>query len=107
MHRVIPRDSPYLSGGPGPASLGPGQGDVSWPTRRPPAPYYQGMFGWRGEVRELIAQLEAQRTRLEQVRERATRQGGPGEASERLEAQATARLEEIEQRIADLRASLD
>jgi hypothetical protein len=65
------------------------------------------MFGWRGAVRELIAQLEAQRTRLEQVRERATRQGGPGEASERLEAQATARLEEIEQRIADLRASLD
>ena len=63
------------------------------------------MFGWRGEVRELIAQLEAQRTRLEQVRERGRRQGGP--EGERLEAQATARLEEIEQRIADLQTSLE
>jgi hypothetical protein len=63
------------------------------------------MFGWRGEVRELIAQLEAQRTRLEQVRERGRRQGGP--EGERLEAQAAARLQEIEQRIADLRASLE
>ena len=63
------------------------------------------MFGWRGEVRELIAQLEDQRTRLEQVRERARRQGGP--EGERQEAQTTARLEEIEQRIADLRASLE
>jgi hypothetical protein len=63
------------------------------------------MFGWRGEVRELIAQLEAQRTRLEQLRERARRQGGP--EGERLEAQAAARLQEIEQRIADLRASLE
>jgi hypothetical protein len=63
------------------------------------------MFGWRGEVRELIAQLEDQRTRLEQVRMRARRQGG--HESERLEAQATARLQEIEQRIADLRASLE
>jgi exonuclease VII small subunit len=62
------------------------------------------VFGWRGEVREIIAQLEQQRARLEQVRERARRQGG-GEG-ERLEAQATARLQEIEQRIADLRASL-
>ena len=63
------------------------------------------MFGWRGEVRELIAQLEEQRTRLEQVRERAKSQGGP--EGERLEAQATARLREIEQRISDLRASLE
>jgi hypothetical protein len=63
------------------------------------------MFGWRGEVRELIAQLEDQRTRLEQVRERARNQGG--REGERLEAQATARLEEIEQRIADLRGSLE
>jgi hypothetical protein len=68
------------------------------------AEYHQGMFGWRGEVRELIAQLEDQRTRLEQLRERARRQGGP--EGERLEAQATARLRKIEQRIADLRASL-
>jgi hypothetical protein len=63
------------------------------------------MFGWRGEVRELIAQLEEQHTRLEQVRERAKSQGGP--EGERLEAQTTARLREIEQRISDLRASLE
>jgi hypothetical protein len=30
-------------------------------------------MGWRGEVRELIAQLKQQRSRLEQVRERARR----------------------------------
>jgi hypothetical protein len=63
------------------------------------------MFGWRGEVREMIAQLEQQRSWLEQVRERARNQGG--REGERLEAQATARLHEIEQRIADLRASLE
>ena len=74
-------------------------------TRPPPAQYYRGMFGWRGEVREIIAQLEQQRSRLEQLRERARRQGGL--EGERLEAQTTARLEEIEQRIADLRASLE
>lgn len=67
--------------------------------------YHRGMFGWRGEVRELIAQLEQQRVRLEGVRERARRQGGP--EGERLEAQATSRLREIEQRIDDLRASLE
>ena len=61
-------------------------------------------MGWRGEVRELIAQLE-QQSRLELVRERARRQGGP--EGERLEAQATARLREIGQRIDDLRASLE
>jgi hypothetical protein len=63
------------------------------------------MFGWRGEVRELIAQLEDQCTLLEEVRLRARRQGGS--EGERLEAQATARLREIEQQIADLRASLE
>jgi hypothetical protein len=67
--------------------------------------YHRGMMGWRGEVREVIAQLEQQRARLEQVRERARRQGGP--EGERLEAQATARLRDIEQRIADLRRSLE
>jgi hypothetical protein len=74
-----------------------------WP-RRIPAQYHRGMFGWRGEVREIIAQLEQQRSQLEQVRERARHRGDP--ERERLEAQATARLQEIEQRIADLRASL-
>jgi exonuclease VII small subunit len=62
-------------------------------------------MGWRGEIRDVIAQLEQQRWRLEDVRQRARRQGGP--EGERLEAQATARLREIEQRIADLRASLE
>jgi hypothetical protein len=72
-----------------------------WPTTR----YYRATMGWRREVRDIIAQLEDQRTRLERVRERAKRQGGP--EGERLEAQATARLQEIEQRITDLRASLE
>ena len=62
-------------------------------------------MGWRREVREVIAQLEQQRARLEQVRERARRQGG--REGERLEAQATARLRDIEERIHDLRASLE
>jgi hypothetical protein len=64
-----------------------------------------GTMGWRREIRDVIAQLEQQRSRLEEVRERAKRQGGP--EGERLEAQATARLREIEQRIADLRTSLE
>jgi hypothetical protein len=62
-------------------------------------------MSWREEVRERIAQLERQRSRLEQVKERARMQGGP--EGERLEEQATARLGEIEQRINDLRASLE
>ena len=62
------------------------------------------MAVWRENNREQIAQLERQRSRLEEVRLRAQTQGGP--EGERLEAQASARLREIEQRIADLRASL-
>ena len=62
-------------------------------------------MGWRREVREVIAQLEQQRARLAEVRRRARRQGGP--EGERLEAQATARMREIEQQIEDLRASLE
>jgi hypothetical protein len=64
-----------------------------------------GMMGWRREVRELIAQLEQQRARLEQVRERARRLGGS--EGERLEVQATAQLQDIEQRIHDLRRALE
>jgi hypothetical protein len=60
-------------------------------------------MGRRREIRDIIAQLEQQRSRLEEVRERAKKQGGP--EGERLEAQATARLREIEQRIVELRAS--
>jgi hypothetical protein len=63
------------------------------------------MAEWRESIREQIAQLERQRSRLEEVRLRAQMQGGP--EGERLEAQASARLREIEQRIADLRASLE
>ena len=62
-------------------------------------------MGWPREVREIIAQLEQQRARLEEVRQRARRQGGPD--GERLEAQATARLRDIEKRIHDLRTSLE
>jgi hypothetical protein len=62
-------------------------------------------MGWRREVREVIAQLEQQRARLEEVRQRARRQGGS--EGERLDEQATARLREIEKRIDDLRTSLE
>jgi hypothetical protein len=62
-------------------------------------------MGWRREVREMIAQLEQQRSRLEQVRLRARRQGGP--EGERLEAQTEARLRDIDERIGDLRAALE
>jgi exonuclease VII small subunit len=62
-------------------------------------------MGWRREVREMIAQLEQQRSRLEQVQLRARRQGGP--EGERLVAQAQARLRDIEKRINDLRAALE
>jgi 50S ribosomal subunit-associated GTPase HflX len=55
-------------------------------------------------AKELIAQLEQQRSRLEVVRRRAQRQGGP--EGERLEKQAEARLRDIESRINTLRASL-
>ena len=71
----------------------------------PTSGYHRGTMGWRREIRDVIAQLERQRLRLEEVRERARRQGGP--EGERLEAQATARLREIEQRSADLRRSLE
>jgi hypothetical protein len=80
----------------------------SWPYRdgeKPTSGYYQGMAEWRESIREQIAQLERQRSRLEEVRLRAQSQGGP--EGERLEAQASARLREIEQRIAELRASLE
>ena len=58
-------------------------------------------MGRRGRIGQLIAQLEQQRSRLEEVRQRARRQGGP--EGERLEAQATARLRDIDRRIEALR----
>jgi hypothetical protein len=62
------------------------------------------MTSGRKRIEELIAQLERQRARLEGVRERARRQGGP--EGERLEKQAEARLRDIDRRIEALRASL-
>jgi hypothetical protein len=64
-----------------------------------------GAMDRRGNITGLIAQLEQQRSRLEEVRQRARGQGGP--EGERLEAQATARLRDIEERIDDLRRSLE
>jgi hypothetical protein len=62
------------------------------------------MTSGRKRIEELIAQLERQRARLEGVRERARKQGGP--EGERLEKQAEARLRDIDRRIEALRASL-
>jgi 50S ribosomal subunit-associated GTPase HflX len=63
------------------------------------------MTSGRERIAELLAQLEQQRSRLEGVRERARRQGGP--EGERLEKQAEARLRDIDRRIEALRASLE
>jgi 50S ribosomal subunit-associated GTPase HflX len=62
------------------------------------------MTSGRKRIEELIAQLERQRSRLEGVRERANRKGGP--EGERLEKQAEARLRDIDRRIEALRAPL-
>jgi exonuclease VII small subunit len=62
------------------------------------------MTSGRKRIEELIVQLERQRARLEDVRERAREQGGP--EGERLEKQAEARLQDIDRRIEALRASL-
>jgi hypothetical protein len=62
------------------------------------------MTSGRKRIEELIAQLERQRARLEGVRERARKQGGP--EGERLEKQAEARLRDIDRRIEALRAPL-
>jgi hypothetical protein len=62
------------------------------------------MTSGRKRIEELIVQLERQRARLEDVRERAREQGGP--EGERLEKQAEARLRDIDRRIEALRASL-
>ena len=66
--------------------------------------YHRGMTSGRERIAELIAQLERQRARLEGVRERASRQGGP--EGERLVKQAEARLRDIDRRIEALRGSL-
>ena len=61
-------------------------------------------MGWRREIRDRIAELEQQRLRLEEERRRARRLGGP--EGERLEAELSAKLQQISHHIDDLRASL-
>ena len=61
-------------------------------------------MGWRGEIRDRIAELEQQRLRLEEQRRRARRLGGP--EGERLEAELSAKLQQLSHHIEDLRASL-
>ena len=62
-------------------------------------------MGWRGEIRDRIAELEQQRLRLEEQSQSARRLGGP--EGERLEADLRAKLQEISHNIDDLRASLE
>jgi hypothetical protein len=61
-------------------------------------------MGWRGEIRERIAELEQQRLRLEEQRRLLRRLGGT--EGERLEAELRAKVQEISHHIDDLRASL-
>jgi hypothetical protein len=61
-------------------------------------------MGWRGEIRDRIAELKQQRLRLEEERRRARRLGGP--EGERLEAELRAKVQEISHHIDDLRAAL-
>ena len=61
-------------------------------------------MGWRGEIRDRIAELEQQRLRLEEERRRARRLGGP--EGERLEAELSAKVQQISHHIDDLRTSL-
>ena len=62
-------------------------------------------MGWRREIRERVAELEQQRLRLEEQRRRARSLGGP--EGERLEAELSAKLQQIGNHIDDLRASLE
>jgi hypothetical protein len=61
-------------------------------------------MGWRREVRDRIAELKQQRLRLEAERRRARRLDSP--EGERLEAELSAKVQQISNHIDDLRASL-
>ena len=61
-------------------------------------------MGWRREIRDRIAELEHQRLRLEEQRRRAFWRGGA--EGERLEAELSAKVQEIGHHIDDLQASL-
>ncbi len=62
-------------------------------------------MGWRREIRDTIAQLEARRLQLEQLKLRAQWIGGP--EGRGIEERTRDRIQEISQRINDLRASLE
>jgi hypothetical protein len=62
-------------------------------------------MGWRREIRDRIAELEQQRLRLEEQR-RSARRLDTAEG-ERLEAELSAKLQEISHYIDDLRGSLE
>jgi hypothetical protein len=79
--------------------------DIDMQRGRYPRSLTRAMMDSREEVRELIAQLEQQRSRLKEVQLRARRQGGP--EGQRLQAQAEARLRDIDERINGLKASLE
>ena len=64
-------------------------------------------MGWRGEVRERIAELEQQRLLLEEERRRARRLGGAEGERLDLEAELRAKVQQISHHIDDLRASLE
>jgi hypothetical protein len=67
--------------------------------------YHRGEhMGWRREIHDRIAELGQQRLQLEEERRRARRLDGP--EGERLEADLSAKLQEISHHIDDLRASL-
>jgi uncharacterized protein YdbL (DUF1318 family) len=62
-------------------------------------------MGWRREIRDRIAELEARKLRLEEARARA-RDEATDEGDLR-EAEIRAELKEISEQINDLRASLE
>jgi len=62
-------------------------------------------MGWRREIRDRIAELEQRRLWLEDARLRARMLGCP--EGERMEEEAKVELQELNQQINDLRASLE
>jgi hypothetical protein len=62
-------------------------------------------MGWRSEIRDRIAELEARRARLEAARTRAQNEGT--DEGDHREAELRAELTEISHQINDLRASLE
>ena len=63
-------------------------------------------MGWRREIRDRIAELEARKLWLEEARARA-RDEAADEGDLQREAEIKAELKEISEQINDLRASLE